>query len=205
MSKIVKSLSQARDGVVALGRRAMLRRSLFGGAALAAGVLAAPQVGAAESPNAFDPANDGFRRVVAGNRKDGKSVVLKDEKIKRGGEIWRSNPMEPLGANGPNDLTTVMPASPPPSAGQPTVGTRWFYAAIAPSKAPLNRATIKGWHRVSSLSYVSITNGEITLLMEEGQVTLRGGDLLVMRNAMHTWHNATTTPVGMLISQVLVS
>ncbi|MSO72867.1 MAG: hypothetical protein EXQ84_04570 [Rhodospirillaceae bacterium] len=205
MSKIVKSLSQARDGVVALGRRALLRRSLFGGAALAAGALAAPEAGAAESPNAFDPATEGFRRVVVGNTKDGKSVVLKDEKIKRGGDIWRSNPLEPLGANGPNDLTTVMPASPPPRAGEPTTGTRWFYATIAPSKAPLDRATIKGWHRVSSISYVTITNGELTLLMEEGQVTLRGGDLLVMRNAMHTWHNATAAPVGMLITQILVS
>ena len=205
MSKIVKSLSQARDGVVALGRRALLQRSLFGGAALAAGVLAAPQVGAAESLNAFDPADDGFRRVVVGNTKDGKSVILEDEKIKRNGDIWRSSPLKPLGANGPNDLTTVMPANPPPRAGEPTAGTRWFYAAIAPSKAPLDRATIKGWHRVSSMSYVTITNGEITLLMEEGQVTLRGGDLLVMRNAMHTWHNATATPVGMLISQVLIS
>ncbi len=205
MSRIAKSLWLARDGVVALGRRALLRRSLFGGAALAAGVLTAPHVGAAESGNPFDGASEGFRRVVVGNTKDGKSVILKDERIKRGGDIWRSSPSEPLGANGPNELTTVMPASPPPRAGEPTAGTRWFYAAIAPSKAPLDRATIKGWHRVSSMSYVTITNGEVTLLMEEGQVTLRGGDLLVMRNAMHTWHNATATPVGMLISQILVS
>lgn len=69
----------------------------------------------------------------------------------------------------------------------------------------MDRKTIKGWHRVSSLSYVLVTNGELTLLLDEGEVVLRGGDLLVMRNAMHTWHNATETPVGLLISQNLLS
>ena len=90
---------------------------------------------------------------------------------------------------------------PPPRPSEPNAGTRWFYAAIAPAKGALDRTTIKGWHRVSSISYVFITNGEITLLLEEGEVVLHGGDLLVMRNAMHTWHNATGQPVGMLIAQ----
>ena len=54
------------------------------------------------------------------------------------------------------------------------------------------------------MSYVTITNGEVMLVMDEGEVMLRGGDLLVMRNAMHTWHNATDTPVGMLIAQTML-
>lgn len=194
-----------------VGRRSLLQRAAAGAAVLAISSLIAgsliAEAGAADSvsPNAYDPMADGFRRVVVGNTKAGKSKILSDEKIKRNADIWRSSPAEPLGANGPNDLPTLLPASPPPRATEPTAGTRWFYAAIGPAKGALDRATIKGWHRVSSISYVFITNGEVTLLLEEGEVVLHGGDLLVMRNAMHTWHNATAQPVGMLIAQYPLS
>ena len=197
MSRNVEPCAQS------IGRRALLRSASAGVLTLTVGGLAAEA--AAADANALDPMADGFRRVVVGNTKAGKSVVMSDEKVKRNADIWRSSPAEPLGASGPNDLPSLLPASPPPRANEPTAGTRWFYAAIGPAKAPLDRASIKGWHRVSSISYVFITNGEVTLLLDEGQVVLRGGDLLVMRNAMHTWHNATAQPVGMLIAQYPLS
>ena len=205
MSLFGDGLSATSHKLAAFGRRALLRRTVLGGAALAAGAVARSggAAQAAEASTPIDPKGEGFRRVVIGNNAQGKSYVFKDETIKRG-EIWKSTAAEPLGPGGPTDPHTVLPAS-PTAADQPTAGTRWFYSALQPAKGPLDRATIKGWHRVSSVSYVLIANGEVTLVLDDRQVTLRGGDLLVMRNGMHTWHNATATPVGLLISQNLVS
>ena len=206
MSKFGKNLSATGQLLVTLGRRALFRRSLIAVAAVTAGTLTmpAPRARAADAQAPIDPMGGDFRRVVIGNNARGKSYVFKDERIKRG-EIWHSNPQEPLGAGGPGDPNTALPAVPPPSPDQPTAGTRWQYTTLRPSADPIDRATIKGWHRVSSLTYVFIANGEVTLLLDEGDVVLRGGDFLVMRNAMHTWHNATATPVGLLMSQNLLS
>ena len=206
MSMFKRNLSATSHLLRTFGRRALFRRSLLAAAAVTASALTVPasRANSAESHAAIDPTGDGFRRIVIGNNAQGKSYVFKDEIIKRG-EVWRSSPEEPLGTGGPGDPNVVLPANPEASPNQPSAGTRWYYAVLQPSSAPLDRATIKGWHRVSSLSYVFIANGEVVLLLDEGQVTLRGGDLLVMRNAMHTWHNSTATPVGLLISQNLVS
>ena len=182
-----------------MSKNEVARRELLlaGGAALAGGALMSGKAEAAEGPPAT------FRRVVVGNAKNGTSIVISDEKMKPG-EFWRSDTDALMGARGDGELVELLPASPTPREGAQTAGTRWYSAAIAPSKAAFDRATIKGWHRNKSMSYVTITNGEVMLVMDEGEIMLRGGDLLVMRNAMHTWHNATDVPVGMLIAQTML-
>ncbi len=209
MSKVSRTLAEAREGLVAFGRRALLRRSLWGGAAVASSVVTVGGLGmpepaaAAEAMALIDPKGTGFRRVVTGNNSQGKSYVLKDERVKYG-EIWRSSGSEQLGTGGPGDPNVVLPDT-RPASGQPAAATRFYYAAIQPSKGPLNRANPEGMHRTSTLSYVLVANGELTVVLDIGEVTLKSGDLLVMRNAMHAWHNPTSTPVGMLIAQYTVS
>ncbi|MSO73396.1 MAG: cupin domain-containing protein [Rhodospirillaceae bacterium] len=209
MSNLARTLSEAREVLVAFGRRALLRRSLWGGAAVASSIVTAGPLGltqlavAAEAMALIDPKGDGFRRVVTSNNSKGKSYVLKDEKVKYG-EVWRSSADQRLGAGGPTDPNKVLPDT-RPATGQPAAETRFYYTAIQPAKGPLNRSNPEGMHRTSTLSYVLIANGELIVVLDEGEVTLKTGDLLVMRNAMHAWHNPTSTPVGMLIAQYLVS
>jgi len=149
----------------------------------------------------LDPKDEGFRRVVTGNNAAGKSYVMKDEKIKFG-EVWRSSNAELLGAGGPGDPNIVITPTRDLTPGQQT-NSRWFYSAIPPAKGPLDRATIE-LHRTAALSYVLFTSGEVTVVLDEGQVTMRAGDLMVMRNANHAWHNAGTVPMGMLIAMNIV-
>ena len=209
MSKLTKVLADTREELVAFGRRALLRRSLASGAAIAGSLMSVQALGvkqdaeAAELPRALmDPKGDGFRRVVTGNNANGKSYVLKDERVKYG-EIWHSSAEEQLGAGGASDPNKVLPDT-RPATGQPTAVSRFYYTAIQPAKCPLNRASPEGMHRTSTLSYVLIANGELVVVLDEGEVTLYSGDVLVMRNAKHAWHNPGTVPVGMLIAQYLV-
>lgn len=47
------------------------------------------------------------------------------------------------------------------------------------------------FHRTESLDYAVVLEGEITLLVDEGEVTMRAGDVAVQRATAHAWSNRT--------------
>ncbi len=196
MSRLIDALS----GAVAFGRRAFFQRSLAGSAALALGISGTAE---AAAKSLYEPTGPGFRRVVTGNNAAGKSYVMKDEQIKYG-EVWRSLEDAPLGAGAGNDPNVVLAATRDLTPGQ-KVASRWYHVTMPPKNTPFNRATAGELHRTSTLSYIVVTHGQVTVVLEEGEVTIHAGDLLVMRNAMHTWHNGGSEPFGMLVAQYGVS
>jgi len=44
-------------------------------------------------------------------------------------------------------------------------------------------------HRTRSLDYVVVLEGEITLMLDDGEVTLRAGDVVVQQATNHAWSN----------------
>jgi quercetin dioxygenase-like cupin family protein len=52
-----------------------------------------------------------------------------------------------------------------------------------------------GFHRTATVDYIMLVSGEVTLVLEEGETTVRAGDLVVQRNTVHAWHNRTDEPV----------
>lgn len=49
------------------------------------------------------------------------------------------------------------------------------------------------FHRTESLDYAIVLEGEITLLVDEGEATLKAGDVAVQRATSHAWSNRTDT------------
>ncbi|KAB1652859.1 cupin domain-containing protein [Pseudoclavibacter chungangensis] len=47
------------------------------------------------------------------------------------------------------------------------------------------------FHRTESIDYAVVLEGEITLLVDEGEATLRAGDIAVQRATAHAWSNRT--------------
>lgn len=47
------------------------------------------------------------------------------------------------------------------------------------------------FHRTDSLDYAIVLEGEITLLVDEGEVTLTAGDVVIQRATSHAWSNRT--------------
>ncbi|HWI31806.1 MAG TPA: cupin domain-containing protein [Microbacterium sp.] len=45
------------------------------------------------------------------------------------------------------------------------------------------------FHRTDSLDYAVVLSGEITLLVDEGEATLRPGDVVIQRATSHAWSN----------------
>ncbi len=51
-----------------------------------------------------------------------------------------------------------------------------------------------GMHRTDTLDYVVMISGEITVIFETGEVTLRAGDVFVDRGVYHAWENRGAVP-----------
>ena len=47
------------------------------------------------------------------------------------------------------------------------------------------------FHRTDSLDYAVVLEGEITLLVDDGEATLRAGDVAIQRATSHAWSNRT--------------
>lgn len=57
------------------------------------------------------------------------------------------------------------------------------------------------WHATDSIDYIVLLEGEVTLMLEAGETTLRAGDFLVDRGVSHCWRNDSGAPaVAAIIS-----
>jgi mannose-6-phosphate isomerase-like protein (cupin superfamily) len=51
-----------------------------------------------------------------------------------------------------------------------------------------------GFHKTSSTDYAIVLSGEIVALMDDGEVLLKAGDVLIQRGTNHAWSNRTDEP-----------
>ena len=51
-----------------------------------------------------------------------------------------------------------------------------------------------GFHKTSSVDYAIVLSGEIHALLDEGEVRLTAGDVLIQRGTNHAWSNRTDAP-----------
>jgi hypothetical protein len=51
-----------------------------------------------------------------------------------------------------------------------------------------------GFHKTHSVDYAIVLSGEIYALMDEGEVRLAAGDVLIQRGTNHAWSNRTDAP-----------
>ncbi len=133
------------------------------------------------------------RRVVTGHNAAGKSIVLSDgappqNHPMRGAEVgadfyemWNVPQPVPLltstAAREPNDRTfTIMP----------TTGHLLRIIDIYPLKAGGKRTVM---HRTKTLDYVVVIDGELVLVLDDSEVTLRKSDVVVQRGTDHAWEN----------------
>jgi uncharacterized cupin superfamily protein len=49
-------------------------------------------------------------------------------------------------------------------------------------------------HRTETIDFAIILSGEITMLLDEGEVLLKAGDVLVQCGTNHAWSNRSSAP-----------
>ena len=53
-------------------------------------------------------------------------------------------------------------------------------------------------HRTETLDYAVVLEGEITMLLDDSEVNLKAGDVVIQRRTNHAWSNRSGKPVKML-------
>ncbi len=156
-----------------------------------------------------------LRRVVTSHEADGKAVVLFDgppvkirERPESGLKSWllwvaNSTPADVSGSQDRGDRTIGIP--PPPGGSvfrivdfYPIDETRLDNMA---SRMGADHAASKRWpprhpamHRTRSIDYAIVVSGEIDMLLDESEIHLKAGDVLVQQSTNHAWVNRGTEP-----------
>nr|MDT0661954.1 cupin domain-containing protein [Micromonospora sp. DSM 115978] len=137
------------------------------------------------------------RRVVTGHSPDGVSVVVSDGPVPVSRElpddgvafheIWNTE-------GAPARITAVEPEEPTErtlAVPPPPLGTRIRINEFAPGHLD-DRGLQSPVHRTASIDYGIVLEGEITLVLDDSEVTLRAGDVVVQRGTDHAWANRGT-------------
>lgn len=138
------------------------------------------------------------RRVVTGHNENGVSVVLADGPVPvhrvlpQDGvgfyEIWQTDaspaPIAPAEASEPTERTLRVPPEPN--------GTKIRINEFLPGHLNElgNQSPI---HRTESIDYGIVLEGEIVLILDDSEVTLRAGDVVVQRGTDHAWANRSAS------------
>lgn len=156
------------------------------------------------------------RRVVTGLDASGKAIIQYDSKVplkslrspNPAGEMWVTDKSLPdfnfkddraqtkVGLVPPNGGTIFRIVDfPPTPAGVANMDMNTMMKVVgdhAPQKGLPPRHPMM--HRTRSLDYAIIMSGEIDMLMDEGEVHLKAGDVIVQQATNHAWVNRGTAP-----------
>lgn len=168
-----------------------------------------------------------IHRVVTGHNEQGQAIVVSNgplptvkEVVAIPGtvfhEVWSTSSM-PVVVNNGADPTPGPLMLPPPK-----MGTRFRFVDIPPETAEFlasSEAQMKAafsqigdegaskvkagsphplMHRTESVDYGVVIEGELTLVLDEEEVPLRQGSVVVQRGTNHAWANRSGKPCRML-------
>lgn len=160
-----------------------------------------------------------FRRIVTGHDADGNAIIVSDgpptrvESIGPNGpvffEVWntRATPA-PIDRNGgePEEAGLILP---PPAGGtrirvldiapedqlmasMDAETAREHFARIGAAEAStFNNAAAPHpfMHRTETIDYGIVLEGEITLIVDQGETVARAGDIIIQKGTNHAWAN----------------
>ncbi len=161
------------------------------------------------------------RVVTTGLTAGGRSTVISDEESKTRAvtptfavaDVWAIDTVPPA-VDRPSVLdgtvTLAPPAGgvlvrmvsfPPDSEWKESGGYEEAMAAIGGTDSH-REDEVAGMHATDTIDVVTVVEGEIYALLEDGEVLLRVGDSLVQNGTKHAWSNRTDKPATFVATQV---
>lgn len=161
-----------------------------------------------------------IRRVVTGKDASGKAVVLMDgaapnvvvskERGSTSTLLWVTD-STPADVSGKADAANRKIGVPPPPNGTvlrviefpPEKNVKSSYdvllqamrqQGLAPEGPSRDHPRHPGMHRTKTIDYVLILSGEIDMLLDDSEVHLKAGDVVVQRATNHAWANRGDKP-----------
>ncbi|WAC59035.1 cupin domain-containing protein [Brevundimonas sp. SL130] len=173
-----------------------------------------------------------IHRVVTGHAPDGRSVVVENGPLPTVvslenipgtvfHEVWSTHSTPVVVDNGSDPTLAPLTLPPPPG------GTRFRFVDIPPDTedfladgaarmagafselGDIAASTVKGgsphplMHRTESIDYGVVIEGELVLVLDDGEVPLKPGSVVIQRGTNHAWANRSGKPCRALF--VLIS
>ena len=168
-----------------------------------------------------------IRRVVTGHDKNGKAIVIADGSApvhtnplrpgQMAHEIWKTKAMPvPICRDESDPMTGARQIHPP------LRGTIFRISEVPPETNAIrnmtpeqSRAAFRAvgneaastfgrggrhplMHRTETVDYAMVLDGEIYLLLDDADIKLSAGDVVIQRGTNHAWSNHSDKPVRML-------
>ena len=156
------------------------------------------------------------RRIVTGHDAKGKAIALFDASLQAkqrstGGNgmtlLWVTSEF-PVDMTGAADRAQTQVGVPPPANG--TIFRIVDFAPAVPRAAPVDHHQIlismgidpatQGYarhvntHRTKTIDYAIVLDGEIDMLLDDSEVHVKAGDVLVQQGTNHAWVNNSGKP-----------
>ncbi|MGH7865061.1 MAG: cupin domain-containing protein [Candidatus Binataceae bacterium] len=154
------------------------------------------------------------RRIITGHDKDGKSIVAIDgppgATVGAGGaglgEIWvtdmtpednaqtgdrarRSIHLEPPRGGSIFRYFAIDPEDPKQAPAQREAAAAAAFKAINGEHCRVDTSRNPGMHTTHTVDYIILLDGEVTLVLDRGEVKLKPFDVVVQRGTNHAWVN----------------
>jgi mannose-6-phosphate isomerase-like protein (cupin superfamily) len=156
------------------------------------------------------------RRIVTGHDAKGKAVVLMDAPLQArqrsaGGNgmtlLWVTDEF-PVDVSGSADRAQTQVGVPPRANG--TIFRIVDFAPMAPNAPPVDHHQVllsmgidpatQGYgrhantHRTKTIDYAIVLDGEIDMLLDDSEIHVKAGDVLVQQATNHAWVNNGIQP-----------
>ena len=159
------------------------------------------------------------RRIVTGHDAQGKSMVLIDGPATDAGAYWFTGgapadnsksedaaqlvgKLEPPVGGSIFRFAMIPPENPNTSAAERERTTAQLFAQMDATHCRTDTSRHPGMHKTRTIDYVVLLSGEVTMLLDKGEVELKPFDVVVQRGTSHAWVNKGKEPA--LIAAVLV-
>ncbi len=175
---------------------------------------------------------EAMRRVVTGDNAAGRSTIILDGGPSSasgvpdlGGlfEIWEDAATGPLDPRDHSDLGTTRPVLGPRPGN---VQVRWFVVAPLPEGVPKPQldATVRqvfagfdgerhiidqsrhpAMHETHSIDIICLLQGDVSLILEDGETRIRPGQVVIQRGTNHAWaaHGGPALLLAVLIHRAV--
>lgn len=148
-----------------------------------------------------------IRRIVTGHDEKGKSVFLSigeppQHHHRTGGlvqfhEIWNTTATPaPIYPSEPKEPNERLPLRIPPDPGGTIIRILDIHPGHVEKIAPRPDGRHPGTHRTETIDYGILIEGAITMLLDDSEVDLQPGDVVIQRGTDHAWENRSKTEVA---------
>ncbi len=172
-----------------------------------------PEFGPRISPTVTSPMKP-VRRLVTGINAQGKSAIIEDAPAAKvrsvperpgyhAAEIWVTH-SSPVPLDDPDRVAGVCRAGPPAGGtllrivdfppepedrAQREQAMRATFSNLYPDADHRPGDSHPGMHATDTVDYAIVLSGEIYAVLEESEVLMRAGDVLIQRGTSHAWAN----------------